>query len=330
MRLLILLLVAALTHAWAAQSELVLATGEVIRGEIVSETDEVVVITRQIETKTKSITVKNTYLKAKIAKITRDMPEEVDHAGDYVKKAAAAENTAAAHLALLAWCRERKLVPQAVKQINLVLALAPSSAPALKHAAELGCVEVDGRWMLQSELEASTGETEEVADRKTAARDRTKAIVQANQAKKAHLDAVARLEKAEARLLVLPDAISEAKNEVQAAIGSATYAGYEETAARESAKRNQDELNDAKRQSQEESMKFYRQQLGESERRVLQAQAERKAAQVKQRAAEKQVLALENEKVACTKTVATLSADMERLRVAADDAVIQRDITPAP
>ena len=309
----ILILSLSLSCGWAAQSELVLASGEVVRGEIVSETEEVLVLARAVETRNKTMTVKQTYLKSKIAKITRELPTAVDLPAEYLRKAEAAESTVEAHVALLAWCRANKLVPQAVNEINQILARDATSAVALKAAAELECVEVDGRWILQSDLEATSGQAEEAKERKAAARERTKSIVQANQAKKAHQDAVARLAKVEARQALLPQLIIDARGAAENAAWQAKVAADDEARAREAGDRAQDGLNDARRNSYEESMRFYRQELAEADRRVQKAQAARKAALEKQRAAEKQVKALEAETATCAKTITATQAELDRL-----------------
>ncbi len=324
-----LLLIAMTVSAWAAQSELVLASGEVVRGEILSETDEVLVVSRVIESKNQEKTIKVTYLKSKIAKITRNIPETSDPAAEYAKRSAAAEDTPEGHLKLVRWCREQKLDREAAEQVNLVLARQPASAEALKHAAELGCVEVDGQWILQSDLDVATGEADESARRKTAARERTNTIVKANQANQAFLEASKRLEKANTRLATLPDAISDARNAVSAGSSDASQAEQNETWARQQSQRATASLNDASRARQEESMKYYREQVAEADRSIQKAQQNRKAALGKQRQAEKQLAALESELAACTKTVDGLQRDIDQLRVTADDAVAQREAAAA-
>ncbi len=66
-------------------------------------------------------------------------------------------------------------------------------------------------------------------------------------------------------------------------------------------------------------------QVAEADRQVQKEQQERKTALGKQRQAERQLATLESERATCAKTVETLEKDMERLRLAAEDALAQRN-----
>ena len=320
----ILFILSALSSAWAAQSELVMITGEVIRGEILSETDEILILQRQIEVKGKSMTTKMSYIKGKIAKITRDLPEEKNPITEYQAAVKRTEDNLAGHLSMIVWCREHKMDPWAVDHINKALAKSAGNEEALKHAAQLGCLEIDGQWMLEKDFAEATGTDADEKNRKAAGREKTKTVVVANQAIKAYEDAQKKLDTATIRSKTIESEVLQAKSDVRTADSDISRAEMDEKNARDDLARNKEGQITAKDNHNDNSMRFYQTNINDANKRIDRALQERKTSQRLKAEAEKKLAALERERPLIEKTLLTVGRDIDALRKAAEDAKLER------
>ncbi len=137
----------------AQQVELHLRTGAVVKGDLISEdNDKVVVKSTAIGKSGKAMSMTMPYKRADIAEvITLADPETV-----YQTKSAAAK-TADDFLALAQWCREQGMVDQAVEHAKKSLALDATQESAKTLLGDLGWVMVDGKWLKEADALAAQG-----------------------------------------------------------------------------------------------------------------------------------------------------------------------------
>jgi DNA repair exonuclease SbcCD ATPase subunit len=142
------ILLAAIACAPAVETELRLTTGEVVRGEVTSQTDTEVALKRAVPGKDGVpifITVR--YPRGQIAAIT-----EVSTAADeYPAQAKAAATTADGQAALARWCVAHQLRTEAITHAKRALALDQTHTLARQAMADLGLVEREGEWLDQDE-----------------------------------------------------------------------------------------------------------------------------------------------------------------------------------
>lgn len=149
----ILALTSVATLTAAQQVELKLRTGAVVKGDLVSEdNDKVVVKTTAVGKSGKAMSMTMPYKRADIAEVIM----LADAESVYRTKSAAA-TTAADFLALAQWCREQNMVDQAVEHAKKSVALDATQQSAVALLGELGWMQVDGKWVKEAEALAAQG-----------------------------------------------------------------------------------------------------------------------------------------------------------------------------
>lgn len=154
LRLIPLLALAASFQALAAQDvELKLRSGAVVKGTLVSEDDDKVVVkSTAIGKSGKAMSMTMPYKRTEIAEvIALADPEET-----YKTKSAAAKS-AADQLALAQWCREQARTEQAIEHAKKAVELDATVEAAVTLATELGWVRVDGKWVKEADALAAQG-----------------------------------------------------------------------------------------------------------------------------------------------------------------------------
>ena len=132
--------------AAAQQVEFHLNSGQVVKGELVEQTDSLVRVKSAIATKSGSMSVTMAYKREDIASlVTLDDPEVI-----YAKRAKTAAS-ADDHAALADWCREQALTDHAVDQARLALAQNPGQPAAKALLTSLGWILADGAWVKESD-----------------------------------------------------------------------------------------------------------------------------------------------------------------------------------
>ena len=153
-----LLLAAALLLGGAArlgaaqQVELHLASGQVVKGEVIAQDDTEVRVKSAIATKTGTMSVTMGYKRESILSIVTLADPEVDFA-----KRAAAAKSADDHAALAAWCRDQAMPDRAAAQAQEALAQTADQPVALALLKDLGWIQADGKWVKESEWLAAQG-----------------------------------------------------------------------------------------------------------------------------------------------------------------------------
>jgi hypothetical protein len=138
----------------ADQVELHLRTGAVVKGELVSEdADKVVVKSTTMAKSGKAMTMTMSYRRDDIAQVVPlEDPEDVFKA----KRLAA--RSGADHAALAAWCREQGMTDRAVEHAERAVALDATQDGAVKLLADLGWVkDADGKWAKEADVLAAEG-----------------------------------------------------------------------------------------------------------------------------------------------------------------------------
>lgn len=149
----VLALATALPLAAAQQVELHLRTGAVVKGELVSEdNDKVVVKSTTVGKSGKAMSMSMPYKRADIAELIPLADAETV----YQTKMKAA-TTASDFLALAQWCREQSMNDQAVEHAKKSVALDAKQDAARALLGELGWVEVEGKWMKEADALAAQG-----------------------------------------------------------------------------------------------------------------------------------------------------------------------------
>lgn len=142
------ILLAAVAFVPAVETELRLTNGEVVRGEVVSQTDAEVALKRAVPGKDgvpMFITVR--YPRGQIAEI-----KEVTTAADeYPARVKAAATNADGQAALARWCATNQLRTEALTHAKRALALDQTHPLARQVMADLGLVEREGEWLDQDE-----------------------------------------------------------------------------------------------------------------------------------------------------------------------------------
>jgi hypothetical protein len=147
-----LLLSGAARMAAAQQVELHLSSGQVVKGEVIAQDDTEVRVKSAIATKTGTMSVTMGYKREQILSIVT----LADPEADFAKRAAAAKS-ADEHAALAAWCRDQAMPDRAAAQAQEALAQTADQPVALALLKDLGWVQVDGKWVKESEALAAQG-----------------------------------------------------------------------------------------------------------------------------------------------------------------------------
>ncbi len=138
--------------AAAQQVELHLASGQVVKGEMLGQDDKEVRVKSAIATKTGTMSVTMGYKREAIQSIVMLADPEVD----FTKRAAAAKS-ADDHAALAAWCRDQAMPDRAAAQAQEALAQTADQPVALALLKDLGWIQAEGKWVKESESLASQG-----------------------------------------------------------------------------------------------------------------------------------------------------------------------------
>jgi DNA repair exonuclease SbcCD ATPase subunit len=138
----------------AEQVELHLRSGQVVKGELVSQdNNKVVVKSTSVGKSGKAMSITMPYLREDIAEVVvLGDPEEV-----YSKRLAAAKS-GADYTALALWCREQGMIDRATDQAERAVELDASQDAAAKLLADLGWVQLKGKWVKEAEALAAQGQ----------------------------------------------------------------------------------------------------------------------------------------------------------------------------
>jgi hypothetical protein len=184
----ITLLTLACLFASETESDILLSTGEVVRGEIVAETDSSISLRRHVELKGKRVAMTSLHHRKDIVKIMAVKAEKT-LMQRYEELCAKSGPGYEGRVAILEFCKANKLMPQAVTHANEALAVKPQDPVVLAFLAEEKCIEVDGTWMREEDVLALEGKVrvgekvltiEEAQRRKEDAKNKTVAYA-ANQ-----------------------------------------------------------------------------------------------------------------------------------------------------
>ena len=154
MRMPMLLFVAALLRLTAAeQVELTLEDGRVVRGTVVEETADKVVVESRMAGRKSDMMVRQTVTVAQIT-TRRTIASPI---AEYPRLAGEAGNTAAAQLGLADWCRANGLAEQALTHGKRCLELDPANERGRLLMATLGYHQHEGAWLPEADYLAKTG-----------------------------------------------------------------------------------------------------------------------------------------------------------------------------
>ncbi len=137
----------------AAEVELVLTNGQTVRGEIVNEVGGELSLRRTVATKSGAIVSETSYKADDIAKRTAVKSA----AEEYPARATGTPDTAPAQYSLAVWCRDNALADAAATHAKRALVLQPGHALARDLLGNLGWIEREHVWVLESEWLAAQG-----------------------------------------------------------------------------------------------------------------------------------------------------------------------------
>jgi hypothetical protein len=147
MRSCLLLLIAALTTATAADVELALTNGRTVRGEVVTESDASIVLRSRFPARGGVKQVESSYAKPDILK-RKDLPGVTQQ---YEERAKNTPDTVPEQCTLAQWAYENCLREQAKTHAVRVLSLDPENAWARRILDNCGFMEVEGAWVDEAE-----------------------------------------------------------------------------------------------------------------------------------------------------------------------------------
>lgn len=136
----------------AQQVEVHLRSGQVVKGEVVSEDDAQITVKTVSVSKNGIMAMSLGYKRADIADIVRLPDPEQEYSRRNTEATSAAE-----HASLAQWCRDQAMAERALEHAQKALALDPAQASALTLMNDLGWVLVDKKWVKESEWLASQG-----------------------------------------------------------------------------------------------------------------------------------------------------------------------------
>jgi hypothetical protein len=135
--------------------EVHLRSGQVMKGELVSQDpDKIVVKSNSTGKSGKTMSITMTYRREDIA----DLVELGDPEETYRTRSAAAA-TAADHAKLAAWCTDMGMGARALEQAERAVDLDPKQEACAKLALDAGWVSADGKWVKEADVLAADGKT---------------------------------------------------------------------------------------------------------------------------------------------------------------------------
>jgi uncharacterized phage infection (PIP) family protein YhgE len=219
--------------------EVHLRSGQVMKGELVSQdADKVVVKSNSTGKSGKTMSITMTYRRDDIA----DLVELGDPEDTYRTRNAAA-TTAADHAKLAAWCTDMGMGARALEQAERAVDLDPSQEACAKLALDAGWVRSDGKWVKEADLLAAEGKvryqgkimTIAEADELKAAAKKQNALADAQKEAEEKAGAVAYYDRLAAELKkrspVLASELAKAKADVATAEAAAPKLIAAKTAA---------------------------------------------------------------------------------------------------
>jgi chromosome segregation ATPase len=133
--------------------EVHLRSGQVARGELVSQDDDKIVVQSSSTSKSgKTMTITLTYKRADIASLVK-----LDDPLETYRVRTAAATTAGDHAKLAAWCTDMGMGAQALEQAERAVDLDPGQEACVKLALDAGWVRSDGTWVKEADLLAAGG-----------------------------------------------------------------------------------------------------------------------------------------------------------------------------
>jgi len=156
LRSLVLIVLAAAAWLPLAAADLVevhLRSGQVTKGELISQdADKVVVKSNATGKSGKTMSITMTYRREDIADLV-----ELGDPDDTYRKSNAAAATAADHAKLAAWCTDMGMGARALEQAERAVDLDPGQAACAKLALDAGWVKSDGKWVKEADVLAADG-----------------------------------------------------------------------------------------------------------------------------------------------------------------------------
>lgn len=314
--------------AATAPMDIFLTNGETVRGVIVSETEEVVVVERSVPGRNGSIIAKMTYLRSRIIKMV-PAPIEEDPTFAYLKRAKGAPDTPEAHLDLARFCVDRKLVSEAVAHLDKVVKARPHDPSALRLLAELGAMEVDGTWIAEKDFLAQQDLSREggkvvATEEKGQGRERANAIIIANRLEARLAAHHKEIDKAKERIAVIPGAQREARSTASLAETQAQQARANEQRERDRIIELSRNIDDAARYYSQDNQRLWRTERQAAERRIHEYQRQNTEALARKATAERELTKLEREWAEVRPRLAKLEVELPALAEETATAVAAR------
>lgn len=135
----------------AADVELVLRSGKIVRGQLVAEEGGRVTVRQRLMGKNGSTTMEATYSVDEVLKRTAvKPPEEL-----YAEKAAKCDASLRGRCQLAQWCWENQLPEKAVAHCKEAFAIDPTEPWARRIMEQLGWAEINGSWVVEADYLAT-------------------------------------------------------------------------------------------------------------------------------------------------------------------------------
>ena len=202
--MLVLAISPGLPLACADLFEVHLRSGQVTKGELISQDDDKIVVQSSSTSKNgKTMTITMTYKRADIASLVK-----LDDPVEAYRVRSAAATTAADHAKLAAWCSDMGMGALALEQAERAVELDPGQEACVKLALDAGWVRADGTWVKEADALAAAGKvrfqgrimTIAEADELKAAAKKHAALADAQKAAEEKGSEVAALDRPEAEL----------------------------------------------------------------------------------------------------------------------------------
>lgn len=328
MRSCLLLLIAALSTATAADVELALTNGRTVRGEVVSESESAIVLRSRFPARGGVKQVESSYAKPDILK-RKELPGV---AQQYAERAKNTPDTVPEQCTLAQWAYENCLREQARTHALRVLGLDPENAWARRILDNCGYMEVDGKWVDEAEHLKANGLVRVDGEVMVAGlADARKAY---QRAKAAYASAKRKVEETRTIAAEKPRsaAAAEAKAKESAAGIEAAKKGVEEAEAQLAAAREEPAAkgDDARKERQERINKAQQAVTAAKQKQRDAKDAESKAKQTAtsdKAAGERAKATLAEQEAVLAKAEADLKAAAAKLP--ADDPLLKEEAAPA-